>query len=263
MKALRPEIWVYWGPRHEDARACAIRFAHMLENLRSIHPVFARFYFTGFPPTARNMSTRTPIPGLDTMTKAFEKGVSYKDVPREPIPERGYTIGGSNGRPSGEHLAFLITAGRFFDYRIFPNTVNFHGGFFDTAEGDWVNAAVLSAALRTLVTAWDADWARVYDWDYKNPRADPPQLRDMPPFHSGWIVYLSSRFADRIVPPPQASVEDVPGHGLMIYATRETFDVDNWAHIAAADAIQDALEPIQGLVKKRMNPLRPRDLGGL
>ena len=82
--------------------------------------------------------------------------------------------------------------------------------------------------------------------------ANPPQGQHPPPFWSGWIVYLASRFADRIVPPPQASVEKVPGHGLMIYATRETFDLDNPAHVAAADAIQAALAPIQGMVQSRI-----------
>lgn len=64
------------------------------------------------------------------------------------------------------------------------------------------DAATAVAALGAIVTAWDADWGRVYDWDYKNPVANPPQGQHPPPFWSGRIVYLASRFADRIVPPP-------------------------------------------------------------
>jgi hypothetical protein len=81
---------------------------------------------------------------------------------------------------------------------------------------------------------------------------DSQQGRHLPPFWSGWIVYLASRFADHVVLPPQVSVETVPGHGVMIYATRETFDLDNPAHVAAADAIQAALAPIQGMVQSKM-----------
>jgi hypothetical protein len=48
--------------------------------------------------------------------------------------------------------------------------------------------------------------------------------------------------------PPEAIVEPVPGGGLLLLSTREPFDALNPAHVAAADAMQLALEPIQGMV---------------
>jgi hypothetical protein len=232
----------------------------MLESLQTVHPVFSRWYFDGFPATRRNKDPSTPLPGLDVLEAVFEENKHYKDVPREPIPELGYLFGGGNGRDDGEDLSFEVSAGAWYDGMFFPNNFDICLHWFETAEGDWANAAVLGAALSVLVNAWDADCGVVSDWDYKNPRSHPSNPANLVPFRSGSIVYLASRFADKVVPPPQVSVETVPGHGVMLYATRERFNVDNYAHIAAVDAIQDALEPIQGLVKKRLKPLPPGQL---
>ena len=118
------------------------------------------------------------------------------------------------------------------------------------ANGDLINAAVLGATLRAIATAWDADWGRVYEWYYSNPVISPPKGVRPPPFWSGWIVYLAARFAERISVPRGVIANEVPGHGLLLYATQDAFDLDNRAHVAAADAIQLALEPIQDMVRK-------------
>ncbi|MBV9827270.1 MAG: immunity 52 family protein [Alphaproteobacteria bacterium] len=67
--------------------------------------------------------------------------------------------------------------------------------------------------------------------------------------------------ASRITP-PAAVVDPVPGSGLLLLATEERFSMDNPAHLAVADAIQDALYAIQGMLKPdiaeppRDNPAR-------
>ena len=113
-----------------------------------------------------------------------------------------------------------------------------------------INAAVLGAALRTIVTAWDVDWGRVYDRFYTNPIMEPERREDIPPFWSGWIVYLSARLAERISVPRGVVAEEIPGHGLLLFATKDVFDRDNPAHMAAAYSIQLALEPIQDMARK-------------
>ena len=98
MSILRPEIWVYWGPRREDARACAARLARMFEDLRAIHPDFARWYHKGYRPSEWNRPLCSIPPRLDELTAIFEKGKHYKDVPREPMPELGFSFSTWNGR---------------------------------------------------------------------------------------------------------------------------------------------------------------------
>ncbi|HWG05216.1 MAG TPA: Imm52 family immunity protein, partial [Beijerinckiaceae bacterium] len=156
MHASRPEILVYWGPRRETARQCAVKFSRMLANLQTVHPVFSRWYYDGFAPTRQNRDPSTPLPGLDELEAVFDASKHYKDVPREPIPELGYLFGGGNGRDDGESLSFRVAAGAWYDGGFFPNNFNIHLHWLEVAEGDWANAVVLGATLRAIVTAWDA-----------------------------------------------------------------------------------------------------------
>jgi hypothetical protein len=63
------------------------------------------------------------------------------------------------------------------------------------------------------------------------------------------MTYLAPQYASRITPPPTAIVEPFPGGGLLLLATEERFSMDNPAHLAVADAIQAALDPLQGMLK--------------
>lgn len=94
-----------------------------------------------------------------------------------------------------------------------------------------------------VTEAWEADWGVVETWDYKSKRRDASGQLLRP--WGGWITYLSARYASRVALPPAASVERVAGGGLVIIATEEPFTVANPAHVAALDAIQRALAPIQ------------------
>ena len=112
------------------------------------------------------------------------------------------------------------------------------------------HAAVLAVVLRTVVTTWEADWGRVADLYYINPIMMPERKEDTPPFWSGWIVYLAAHFAKHISVPRGVIAEEVPGRGLMLFATKDLFDPNNSAHMAAAYSIQKALEPIQDMARK-------------
>lgn len=63
------------------------------------------------------------------------------------------------------------------------------------------------------------------------------------------MTYLSAPYAARISPPRTAIVEEVPGGGLLMLATMETFTDENPAHVAVANEIQTALEPLQSILK--------------
>jgi hypothetical protein len=61
------------------------------------------------------------------------------------------------------------------------------------------------------------------------------------------MVYLSRPLRLRITPPASAILEQMPGGGLLMIATRDRFDLANPEHVAVADAIQRSLEPLQNL----------------
>ena len=250
MGQMIPEIFAYWGDRPESTSACAKRLARLFEELRQIHPAFARWFHKGDTSKEWNTPLCSVPPMIKELTSVFEGGRFYTDVGHDLMPDLGYSVDAWNGRQDDYACSFRTKAGGWSQVRNFPNNFSLDFRTRTIANADLANAAVLGAMLRAIVTAWDADWGRVYDWHYKNPIMRPERQEDTPPFWSGWIVYLAARFADRISVPRGVVAEEIPGHGIMLFATKDVFDRDNPAHMAAAYSIQLALEPIQDMARK-------------
>jgi hypothetical protein len=68
--------------------------------------------------------------------------------------------------------------------------------------------------------------------------------------------YVSPRFARLITPPPAGIVAVRPNGGLFLAATKETFDTRNPAHMAAARAIEAALQPLNSIPYPIDDPYR-------
>jgi hypothetical protein len=250
MGQLHPELYVYWGDRAENASSCAVRLARLFNQLSQIHPAFAEWFHQGFNSEEWNIPLCSNPPKIEGLAALFNEGRFYTDVGNVLMPQLGFSISGWNGRSGGYGCSFHNDAGAWSDSRNFPNNFRLQTRTRTVANADFVNAAVLGATLRAIVTAWDADWGRVYDWYYENPIMSPPRKEDIPPFWSGWIVYLAAHFAEHVSVPPGVIAEEVPGHGLMLFATKDAFDRDNPVHMAAAYSIQEALEPIQDMGRK-------------
>jgi hypothetical protein len=239
------KLFAAWGPRADDARACAARLARMLEELAKAHPAFARWNEQGRRPTQWNRPFCAMLPRIDELTAIFER----KPQPRVHGRDRGYSASAWNGLNNSYGLWFMILCGDGNNpsSMYFPNSVSMEMSARDAENADLTSAETMRAVLLAVVAGWDPAWAEVTDWRYKNALKNP-EGRPGPPFRSGWMAYLSAPYAQRISPPPEAIVEPVPGGGLLLLSTREPFDAENPAHVAAADAIQLALEPIQGMV---------------
>jgi hypothetical protein len=131
------------------------------------------------------------------------------------------------------------------------------------ANADLLNTAVLKPALLAFAAAWDPDWATVSPFGYferwrrTEPWNDEQRKANrtdgyIPTIRGGWMTYLCPDCARRIVRPAGVEVEPVVGGGAFLLATRETFTPGDPAHDAAADAIQDALLPLQNLPSEAM-----------
>jgi hypothetical protein len=64
-------------------------------------------------------------------------------------------------------------------------------------------------------------------------------------FRPAWMRYLCPTLAQEAKPPSCAIVECLPNGGLLLFATEQTFDVDNPRHVAAAEEIAAALAPLR------------------
>lgn len=243
-----------WRPRPASTRDCAVRFAAMLGGLANIHPAFAHWNKQAWSRAAANRPAWAMPPDVDELTAVFEKGRRYKDAPREPWPEMGYSVSAWNGRDGPDGASLSVHAGTYATYSVYPNTTDLVLGPAGPDNADLICSAVLKPALLSAVSAWEPDYGVVVCWDYYRRLFGE---RHWPPFRSGWMTYLAPQYASCITPPPAAIVEPVPGGGLLLLATEERFSMDNPAHLAVADAIQAALDPLQEMLKPNIaEPIR-------
>jgi len=248
-------IEAYWLPRAESAHDCAVRLGWMLEGLEKAHPAFSRWNKKAYSRAAANKAAWAMPPDAYELTEVFEKGQVHKDVPRIPWPGMGFHVSAWNGRDSPYSASLRIDAGAYADLRSLPNTVDISLKRAGPDNADLISTAVLKPALLSVATAWEPDYAVVVPWTYW------PQVfgdRGYPRLRSGWMTYLAPRYAERLVPSPATIVESAPNGGVLLLATEEQFDMENPAHLAAANAVQTALGPLQEMI-----PLTPQELLGL
>ncbi|HYM32226.1 MAG TPA: Imm52 family immunity protein [Candidatus Cybelea sp.] len=233
----------YWGPREETARECANRLAHMIDDLAALHPAFARWMNKAYTlEEAYSPFCKMP-PVLDELTVKFEQNRHTYDDPRDPIRELGFSLAAWNGlnRPQGVSLS--VQAAAFVVTRPYPNHASMQFAPRGSGNEDLIAAANMESAMRIMVAAWQPVWMGLSSaaygrhlTDYKGPTKHP---------WAGWMTYLSESLAKKVTPPPSAIVERTPDGGMLLIATREPFDDEDPAHLAAADAIQAALKPVQ------------------
>jgi Immunity protein 52 len=240
----------YWQPRPESTRDCAVRLVRMLGDLAKVHPAFARWNRKAKTRAAANRPAWAMPPNIDELTAMFEKGRQYKDAPRQPWPEMGFSVSAWNGRDDSHGASLTVRPGTYANFASFPNTVDLALKPAGLDNSDLSNTAVLKSALLSVVSAWEPDYGVVICWDYWQRLFGD---RHWPLFRSGWMTYLAPQYASRIMPPTTAIVEPVPGSGLLLLATKERFSMDNPAHLAVADAIQAALAPLHAMFPSNRN----------
>jgi hypothetical protein len=236
-----PRLFLYWGARDEGAAACARRLQKMLTDLVPIHPIFAKPWHQGGQELLVRLFSAPP--DYADVLRLVEAGVAMLDVPHVPRPAWGYHVHIYCGRTGSGTASLIAHVGSTTHSRRFVNTLDLALWPRDDPGDATVRSyESLRTILNVAASAWQPDWGSVFCLAYW--RLTKQRLQRWPDLRSGWMTYLSAAFTRRITPPPEAIVELAPG-GAVLLATRESFDMDNPAHILAADAIQDALEPLK------------------
>lgn len=243
-------IEAYWGSRPESARDCAVRLSRMLEGLARAHPAFGRWNKKANSRAAANQPAWAMPPVVDELIRVFEKGRQYKDVPRVLWPEMGYRISAWNGCDPPYGISMSVHPGGYGDHPVFPNTIDVSLNRAGADNADLTCVAALKPALLAVANAWEPDYAVVVPWTYW-----PQAFGDCtyPKLRSGWMTYLAPKYAGQMVPPPGSIVQSVAGGGMLLLATEEQFSMDNPKHLAAADAVQKALDPLQEMAPRARN----------
>src|SRR5579883_437796 len=203
-------LCAFWRPRNESAEACATRLAGMLTSLGAIHPAFSRWFNRAYTRKTAYEPFCSMPPDTGILTEKFENNE---------------IVGAWNGADNLYAMSFDIVAGRAARMPVFPNSVMISLPLLEPDNQDLLDANILKAALKAIVTAWAPDWASVDSFAYFRPWLD--MNRRFPRFRTGWMTYVSLRYAMRITPPTFVDVERLPGGGILMIASAEPFSVDH------------------------------------
>ncbi len=240
----RYRISVNWRARFESPADCAAHTIRMLDALSNAHPVMAQWHrWADTYEESRKPLYKRPPPLAD-ITKLFEANRFADDV-----PAKGFAVHGWNGHdnPNRVRLRLLLGAsvplGSGYRRRpIFLNSADLTLNPDDYGGTVLATITFVRAALLALVGAWEPDIGYVIPWSDGSLSKKPAKEKRIP---AAWITYLSRSYAERISPEPSISSERTPDGGLLLISTAATYDKDEPAHAAAADAIQEALAPLE------------------
>lgn len=234
---------VAWQARSEDAAACARRFARMQENLSRCDPLVRRWYEIGSTIEAASV----PLPlAPSSLARRFEQ--AHVPLPPGTDQDQGFDLPAWNGEQGPRHASMVLQAGSARDGQEWANDMSNNVGIiFEPAEAanvDMMTVDALKPILLALIDAWEPATGNVRPQHLLDYWAGEPPAVEQFRFHGGWMTYLAAPWRREIEPPAGAIVEETPDGGLLMLATREPFDLQNAAHVAAAHAIHMSLAPL-------------------
>ncbi len=218
-----------WEARAETPEELAARFLRMIDAFKAIDPIF-RFWACNY---------RRPR-NFETLRDSFAREVAAKvaqDGSGNRYPEFGYRFGAyTRDAPEGGSFIIECKAGATAQ-NAFPNDVTM-ATFGRNPDPEIVDYRLMRSALLAIVDAWEPVKAAAFSNQLF------VRSREANYFREAWIQYLCPRLAEKITPPSTVLSEHLPNGGLLMTATTETFDVDNPAHLKAAQDMAAAMAPL-------------------
>ncbi len=223
-----------WASREETPEALADRFVKLIDRLGQIDPVF-ELWTSGARGPKKFETLR------DHYADVVKARLSKDDF-GEPLEIDGYWFGAyTRGQPESLSYAINIHAGAYKPTLECQNDLTFRTSSMATPEPASITYPLFKSVLLAIVDNWNPDDCLVMP----RPLMDFIDLDRH--FRDPWMQYLSKSFADLITPSENILVEQLPGGGLLLSATTDTFDVGNPAHLAGAHAIGTATQPLEKL----------------
>jgi len=224
-----------WQGRAETPEKLAARFLRMIDSLKVIDPVFS-LWTCGRKRSVEFEKVR------DRYADEIAAGLSRSDW-GEPTPVYGYWFA-VRTRDTPDDRTFVVRCNAGGTVKeSFPNAVTFETSSLANLEPDCtvVSHRIFRSAMLAIVDAWDP--VRVGAYSRKLIQLNESASR----FPAAWIQYLCPWLAQKITPPSTVLVEHLPNGGLLMSATTETFDIDNPAHLKAAQDMAAAMAPLNAL----------------
>jgi hypothetical protein len=235
----------YWGPRKESAEECAQRTVAFLHMLASADPFLAQWYK---PVRSRQKGLKPPLVPVDlpTLTEAFRRGVNREG--RGPaIESLGFNIGLSNGASNRAYAFLRIFCGAYSEA---VSNFCLLSPIEPGPDADRVlSAPVLTSVVRSMVLAWEPDWAVATSSKLSEVLSD----KDRTGAFVGWVTYLSRQRG--VVPPLPAPVriEKVEDKGTLVTLTPDRLTADNPEHLELGRRVGELMSRA-GLMRPIVTP---------
>ena len=224
-----------WEARAETPDELAARFLRMIDALKKIDPVFSLW-------TCGGMRSLDFEKIRDRYAEEIAAGLSRSDW-GEPTPVYGYWFAATTRDvPRERYFVVRCHAGGTVK-EFFPNSIILETSSLANLKPDpsVVSYRVFRPALLAIVDVWNPAHAGAYSQQLIEKYGGNSY------FSAAWIQYLSPWLAEKITPPSTVLAEHLPNGGLLMSATTETFDIDNPAHLAAAQDMAAAMAPLNAL----------------
>ncbi len=223
-----------WEARAETPDELASRFLRMIDALKEIDPAFGLWACGKKRPKKFEMVR-------DRYAEEIAAGLSRSDW-GEPTPVYGYWFAAvTRDVPRDRYFVVSCNAGQTVP-ESFPNAVTLTTSSSKLGpDPNVVSYRVFRPALLAIVDAWEPVRVGAYSQQLIQLNENASY------FPAAWIQYLNPWLAQKITPPSTVLSEHLPNGGLLMSATTETFDVDNPAHLAAAQDMATAMAPLNEL----------------
>jgi len=247
------EAMATWGSRREGPEALAERWITLITRLKAIDPAFANWYY---------WPKDDPIafePNKARIAEFVESKVGTNEDDGSPQPLYGYcgfilnTTAGDGPRSFSNHMF----AGKGGPYCF--NTASVATARHVVPDPEVVTYRVFKAIVLALAEAFEPAEIMAYPGSILDFWAKGGGMR--PFIRLAWITYVGPRYAHLVTPPSAAIVERQPDGGLLMAATKDTFDVQNSAHMAVARAIEAAAAPFNAFTQAEMEEVIAKGYG--
>ena len=239
-----------WGSREETPTALAARFLRTIDALRGLNPLLDVWSWGDYHEIGETEGKGGAYP-LDEIRPHMAAAVARnmgdfgEDGP-DPHPDCGYVLmsqadrtapgslvslsGSAGARPEGKPGLSVVP---------FTNRMSFKVG--PEPDPSLTTYAFWRAALLLLAETWEATWVEAAPDDMSEHWGTNRAFR------ATWMCTVSPRFAPLVTPPFGIIAEHRPDGGLFMAATDEMFRTADPRHLAAARAIETALQPLNRL----------------
>jgi len=208
-------VGAYWPARRESIEACAARAMTCLEGIAGVDDLLASWCLKA---PRRAAARRALGVDLDSVTAALAAGRNRRDDDGSVLDELGYSLAVWNG-DDDDPVALSMRCGISGTYGP-SNAVLLNLPARSDRAAALHELASATSMLRTLVEAWEPDWATVTTnalREAQRPQPGQPVL--------GWLTYLSPERGPVPALPAPSSVEPVKGGGSIVgIATASTVD---------------------------------------